>query len=216
MNLYEYALGNPTRYVDPNGAQAETPLRYPLGNPANAGELSKDLSDKLIKWLTDDCNIDPGRPSKKSIRFEFPKCTLATDIIPSIVPSGMMKCAAGKLDKAQQKTQLGKALAAAVSIAGYFDSPDPFGLNRDGEYCGYIEITKEFSFKHSEKPPIIISRAFWLTFDIQLRGCNTEDVNKKFRLDLLQWTEEFKDEPVKIGDGVPPPKEPPRPPVGTK
>jgi YD repeat-containing protein len=37
-----------------------------------------------------------------------------------------------------------------------------------------------------------------------------------FRVGELQWTEEFKDEPVKIGDGVPPPKEPPRPPVGTK
>jgi len=216
MNLYEYALGNPTRYVDPNGTQAETPLRYPLGNPANAGELSKDLSDKLINWLTDDCNIDPGRPTKNFVSFDFP-CTWATDIIPKIAPEGMMKCVAGKLDKAQQKTQLGRALAAAVSIAGYFNSPEAFGLDRERQYCGRIVVTKQFSFKHSEKPPIIISRAFWLTFDIQLKDCNNnEEVKKKFRLDLLKWTEEFKDEPVKIGDGVPPPKDPPRPPVGTK
>jgi hypothetical protein len=163
---------------------------------------------KLVDWLMKDCPLEPGRPGNP-ITDNYDKCTPARTIIPNN-PSwkGFMECVAnqpGKVDK--QHKGLMAALQVAVNKAGYFNTPDSFGLDPEAEYCGRVTVTKHLDTKNSEKQPIIITKMFWLTIEIDLKKCpDMEPIHKTFRLDLLQWIQEFKDAETKVGDKDPPDK----------
>lgn len=196
MNLYEYVSGNPTYWLDPFGGQQEVNLTNSAGLPvSDAGLLTEEVDNKLEKWLMKDCELSPGRPTKERIRFSFEKCTEARKIIPQILPKDFMQCVLGSWTSPRiRRLSCTKLLTWAVTLAGYFDTPESYGLNPDAEYCGNIEVTRHSSFKQSEKPPIIMSRTFWLIFEVRLKGCNgADDVSRSFRLDLLKWQREFKD-----------------------